>query len=165
VQRFRPIAQTLEASGQRLGLEFIGPKTLRDTQKYPFLWTSGEMLRLGREIGSNVGLLLDCWHWYTSHGTLDELKALKAEDVFYVHVNDAPKDVEVDQQIDNVRMLPGETGVIDIAGFLKALKQIGYDGPITPEPFRDELKSLPSDEARVKTVGESMNTIWRQAGL
>jgi sugar phosphate isomerase/epimerase len=165
VERFRPIAQTLEESGQRLGLEFIGPKTLRDSQKFPFIWNSKDMLRLGQEIGPNVGLLLDCWHWYTAHGTLADLKAMKPEQVVYVHVNDAPRGVEVDKQIDNVRMLPGETGVIDIAGFLKALKEIGYDGPVTPEPFKDELKSLPDDMARVKVVGESMQKIWRQAGI
>ncbi len=165
VERFKPIGQTLGEFGQNLGLEFIGPKTLRDTQKYPFIWTSKAMLRLGREIGSNVGLLLDCWHWYTSHGTLADLKALKAQQVVYVHVNDAPRGVKVDQQIDNVRMLPGETGVIDIVGFLKALKEIGYDGPVTPEPFKDELKNLPDDAARTKVVGKSMENIWREAGL
>src|SRR5215203_5059317 len=39
VERFTPIAQTLAEHGQRLGLEFIGPKTLRESQKYPFIWT------------------------------------------------------------------------------------------------------------------------------
>ena len=97
------------------------------------------MLALGREIGPNVGLLLDCWHWYTSHGTLDDLKRLTAEQVVYVHVNDAPAGIPVDEQQDMVRALPGETGVIDIVGFLQTLRAIGYDGPVTPEPFKKEL--------------------------
>jgi sugar phosphate isomerase/epimerase len=165
IERFTPIAETLAQHGQRLGLEFIGPKTLRESRKYPFIWTMADMLRLANEIGPNVGLLVDCWHWYTSHGTIDDLKKLRAEDVVYVHVNDAPRGIDVDQQIDNVRALPGETGVIDITGFLQALKSIGYDGPITPEPFKDELKTLPNDEARVQVVAEAMDKIWRQAGL
>lgn len=165
LERFKPIAQTLAEFGQRLGLEFIGPKTIRDGHKHAFIWTMKDMLRLGAEIAPNVGLLVDCWHWYTSHGTLEELKSLKAEQVVYVHVNDAPRNVDVDKQIDNVRMLPGETGVIDIAGFLNALKSIGYDGPVTPEPFKDELKTLANDEARLKVVAQSMEKIWRAAGL
>ena len=165
VDRFTPIAATLGEHGIRLGLEFIGPKTMRDSQKFPFLYRMFDMLDLGRKIGRNVGLLLDAWHLYTSHGTLEELRTLEADDVVYVHVNDAPRGVAVDEQIDNVRDLPGATGVIDIAGFLAALKEIGYDGPVTPEPFKNELKDLPNDEARLKTVGRAMREAFQRAGL
>jgi sugar phosphate isomerase/epimerase len=165
VERFKPIAAALAEHHIHLGLEFIGPKTLRDSLKHPFVYKMHDMLDMGREIGPNVGLLLDCWHWYTSGGTLDELRKLKAEQIVYVHVNDAPAGVHVDQQIDNIRLLPGESGVIDIAGFLKALKQIGYDGPITPEPFKKSLTELPSDEARLKAVGAAMAQIFAAAGI
>ena len=165
IDRFKPIAQILGEHRIRLGLEFIGPKTLRESQKYPFIYKMSDMLALGRDIGPNVGILLDCWHWYTSHGTLDELRSLQPEQVVYVHVNDAPRGVEIDQQLDNVRDLPGATGVIDIKGFLQALKQIHYDGPVTPEPFKKELKDLPNDEARLKTVGKAMDDVFAKAGL
>ena len=164
VTRFTPAAKILGDHGISLGLEFIGPKTLRDTQQFPFIHTMGEMLALGRQIGPNVGLLLDSYHWYTSHGTLDELAALSPEQVVVVHVNDAPAGVPVDEQQDGVRDLPGATGVIDIAGFLRSLLAIGYDGPVTPEPFVN-LSSLPSDMARLERVGAAMNDIWQKAGL
>ncbi len=160
VERFRSIAATLNESGISLGLEFIGPKTLRESQKYPFLHTMGEMLKMGEEIGGNVGLLLDCWHLYTSGETLQELEAVSPERIVYVHVNDAPAGVSIEDQVDSVRDLPGATGVIDIAGFLKTLQKIGYRGPVTPEPFQKSLASLPDDEARLKIVGESMNRIF-----
>lgn len=165
IERFMPIARILADHGCSIGLEFIGPKTLWESQKYPFIHTMAGMLAMGCEIGPNVGLLLDCWHWYTSHGTLDDIRALRPEQVVYVHVNDAPAGIPIDAQIDNVRALPAETGVIDIAGFLQALQRIGYDGPVTPEPFKDELNSLPSDEARLQAVGKAMDTIFRQAGI
>ena len=38
-----------------------------------------------------------------------------------------------DQVRDNQRVLPGE-GVIDLAGFFQALKQIGYHDGVSPEP-------------------------------
>src|SRR5207302_2858403 len=98
IERFEPIAQILAEHNCRLGLEFIGPKTLRESQKFPFIHTMDAMLDLGRKIGPNVGLLLDCWHWYTSHGTVGELKKLRPEQVVYVHVNDAPAGVGVDEQ-------------------------------------------------------------------
>jgi sugar phosphate isomerase/epimerase len=159
VERFTPIARILAEHGCHLGLEFIGPKTLRESQKYPFIYTLGGMLDMAADIGPNVGLLLDCWHWYTSGGTLDDIRALKPEQVVYVHVNDAPAGVALDEQVDNVRKLPGETGVIDVAGFLDALRSIGYDGPITPEPFSASLRELPSDEERLRTIGAAMAKI------
>ncbi len=164
VARFTPIAQILADHGVSLGLEFIGPKTLWASQKYPFVHTLPDMLAMGRDIGPNIGLLLDCWHWYTSHGTLEDLKALTPAQVVYVHVNDAPAGVLIDEQRDNTRALPGATGVIDIAGFLGALQGIGYDGPVVPEPFVD-LSGLPSDEARLQKVGATMDDIWKKAGL
>jgi len=165
IDRFQPIARILADHDIRLGLEFIGPKTLRDTKRHPFIWRMFDMLALGRKIGPNVGLLLDVWHLYTSHGTLEDMEKLKSEDVVYVHVNDAPRGTAIDEQLDNIRDLPGATSVIDIAGFLRTLKEIGYDGPVTPEPFKNALKELPNDEARLKLVGKSMDDIFRKAGL
>jgi sugar phosphate isomerase/epimerase len=165
VARFRPIAQSLKEHGCSLGLEFIGPKTLRKTAKHEFIWTMGGMLELCDAIGTgNVGLLLDCWHWYTSHGTLADLKALKKEQVVYVHVNDAPANVPIDEQVDNVRCLPGETGVIPLAPFLRILHEIGYDGPVTPEPFSKRVNEMPQRQAAAAT-GEALLKAWRAAGL
>jgi len=165
VERLKAVAQILSDYGCVLGLEFVGPKTSRLNRKYEFIHTMDGILELRKAMkAENAGLLLDCWHWYTSHATVDQIKQLKSGDVVYVHVNDAPSGVQVDEQLDWVRRLPGETGVIDIAGFLKALKQIGYDGPVTPEPFDKSLAEMPAQEA-VRKVGESMDKIWKQAAV
>lgn len=157
VGRLNPIAQVLAAEGIDLGLEYVGPKTMWSKGKYPFVHTMAGMLELGEEVGPNVGLLLDAWHWYTSHETLADVRALRPEQVVYVHVNDAPAGIDVDEQFDHTRALPCETGVIDLAGFLGALREIGYDGPIVCEPFKKELNDLPDDAARLKAVGEAMD--------
>lgn len=159
VARLKPIATALAAEGISFGLEYVGPKTLWSKGKYVFAHTMEEMLKLAADCGPNVGLLMDAWHWYTSHETIDDILALKPEQVVYVHVNDAPLGVDVDDQLDFVRALPAETGVIDIAGFLGALKQIGYDGPVVCEPFKKELGDLPDDEARLKAVSAAMDKI------
>lgn len=165
VERLAPAAAILAEHGCALGLEFIGPKTLRDTRRYPFVHTLGKALELGAAFGPNVGLLLDCWHWYTAHETLDTLHALRPEQIVHVHINDAPPDIPVDEQIDNRRALPGETGVIDIVGFLRALQAIGYDGPVTAEPFKQELRDLPNDAERLAIVRASIDLVFDQAGV
>ena len=164
VGQLLPVAQVLAEHGCRLGLEFIGPRTMRDNLRYGFIYSPEGMLCLAEAIGANVGLLMDCWHWYTGVGSLADIRTLRAEDVVYVHVNDAPAGLPVEEQLDLVRRLPGATGVIDIAGFLKALRELGYDGPVTPEPFDTSLAGLPADEA-CKKARDSMRQIWRMAGL
>ncbi len=165
VERFRPIAEVLKEHDCWLGLEFLGPKTLRDGHKFEFIHTLDGTVELCEAIGTgNVGLLLDSWHWYTSHGKVEDIRKLRPEQVVYVHINDAPAGVPIDEQVDNVRCLPGETGVIDLVGFLRALREIGYDGPVTPEPFSEKVRKLPPEEA-VKVTGEALDKVWREAGL
>ncbi|MGD8239813.1 MAG: TIM barrel protein, partial [Armatimonadota bacterium] len=164
-RRLRACAEILRDNGCSLGLEFVAPKTSRIGAKYEFIHDLPGMLELCEAIGTgNVGLLLDCWHWYTAHGTVGQIKGLRPEQVVYIHVNDAPAGVEVDEQIDSVRCLPGATGVIDIAGFFQALTHIRATAPVTPEPFVKELREMPAEEA-ARTVGASMDKIWRQGGL
>jgi len=165
VDRLAPAARILADHGVRFGMEFIGTRTLREEKKHPFVHTMGRMLELGRAVGPNVGLLLDCWHWYTSGGTVEEVRSLSSEQVVYVHVNDAPAGIPRDEQQDMVRDLPGATGVIDITGFLTALKGIGYDGPLTVEPFKKELNDLPSDDDRLARVSAALDKVLRGAGL
>jgi sugar phosphate isomerase/epimerase len=165
VDRFTPIAKILAEHGCSVGLEFLGPQTLWKGKANEFIHTLEGMIEMTGAIGPNAGLLLDCWHWHASGGTVEAIRKLPAARIVYVHVNDAPKGVPLDQLVDNRRGLPGETGVIDIAGFLKALKAIGYDGPVTPEPFKKELNDLPSDEERLRVVAASMADIFRKAGL
>lgn len=160
IDRFTPIAKILGDFGHRLGLEFIGPKTIRNNYKYTFVHDMSGMLDMTSKIGENVGLLLDCWHLYTSHGRASDVAKLQETDVVYVHVNDAPAGIAVDEQMDHVRGLPGETGVIDIKGFLEALKGIGYSGPVIPEPFKKELNDLPDDAARLEATAASMRKIF-----
>jgi sugar phosphate isomerase/epimerase len=159
-RRFREVANVLNDNGIRLGLEFVGPRTSRARNRFPFLCTQFGAMELVEAIGTpNVGLLMDSWHWYTSHGTVDELLQLSNKNIVHVHVNDAPPDVAIDEQRDNRRRLPTTTGVIDLKGFVNALVKIGYDGPVECEPFDQELRKMP-DEAKLAKTIESLNHLW-----
>jgi sugar phosphate isomerase/epimerase len=159
-KRFREVAKVLNDNDIRLGLEFVGPRTSRSRSRFAFISTHIEMMELVEAIGTgNVGLLLDSWHWYTSHGTVDELLELSNNDVVHLHVNDAPAGIDVDKQVDNRRALPATTGVIDLKGFINAMVKIGYDGPVECEPFDRELRQMEPDAAVNKT-SESLNRLW-----
>ena len=158
--RFREVANVLKDNDIRLGLEFVGPRTSRARSRFPFICTHIGMMELVEAIGTgNVGLLLDSWHWYTAHGTVEELLQLSNNDIVHVHVNDAPSGIPVDKQVDNRRGLPVTTGVIDMKGFINALVKIGYDGPVECEPFDQELRSMENDATLQKTIA-SLNRIW-----
>ena len=159
-RRFREVANVLKDNDIRLGLEFVGPRTTRARFRFPFICTHIGMMELVEAIGTgNVGLLLDSWHWYTAHGTVEELLRLSNNDIVHVHVNDAPSGIEVDQQRDNRRALPVTTGVIDMKGFINALVKVGYDGPVEAEPFDQELRNMENDPALQKTIA-ALNRIW-----
>ncbi|MHB9032721.1 MAG: sugar phosphate isomerase/epimerase family protein [Anaerolineae bacterium] len=153
------ICEVCAGYGMRYGLEYVGPKTLR-TGKPEFIYDQKGMLDLIKATGAkNCGLLLDCFHWYTSHGTAEDLAQLNDNLIVLVHVNDAIAGRTPDEQIDNQRALPGETGVIDMQVFMGALKKLAYSGPVVVEPFSPWLSKLTPDEA-VKKVAESLDKIW-----
>jgi sugar phosphate isomerase/epimerase len=165
VDRLGLVSAVLAEQECVLGLEFLGPKTLRANHAYGFIHTLGETLDLIADIGDdNVGVLFDCWQWYTSHGDADQLDMLQPGQVTYVHLNDAPAGRDVDAQIDDERMLPGATGVIDVTAFLASLKATGFDGPIAAEPFNAELNALQPDQ-RVRVARDSILRVCKAADL
>jgi len=157
-RRLREVARVLGDHQLRLGLEYVGPKTAWTARKYPFLHTLAETRELIAEIGlGNVGLVLDSWHWYHAGDGTTDIQALRNEDVVAVDLNDAPADVPKDQQRDGSRELPLATGVIDVGAFLRALAEIGYDGPVRAEPFNDVVRKMPREEAVAATARAMKN--------
>ena len=147
-QRLREIARILNGSGIRLGLEYVAPKTLWASQRYPFIHTMAEMKDLMADMNQpNVGFVLDSWHWYNAGDTKEDILSLRAKDVVSVDLNDAPAGVPMDQLIDGKRELPASTGVIDVKSFLGALEKIGFDGPVRAEPFNDAVRHMPPEQA------------------
>ncbi len=152
-RRLREIAGVLNDKKIRFGVEYVAPKTLWTSQRYPFIHTMAEMKELFAEIDRpNVGFVLDSWHWYNAGDTKDDLLSLRAKDVISVDLNDAPAGVPKDQLIDGKRELPAATHVIDAGSFLGALEKIGFTGPVRAEPFNEAVRRMPPDQALAATM-------------
>jgi sugar phosphate isomerase/epimerase len=156
VARLRQCAKILGDHGQRFGLEYVGPKTLWSGSRHSFIHTMAETKDLIADIGlTNVGFVLDSWHWYTAHETDADLLTLTNDQIVACDLNDAPAGIEVDQQMDNRRELPAATGVIDLRAFLQTLIELKYDGPVRAEPFNQPLNEM-NDEAAVAATSRAM---------
>lgn len=152
-ERIALVDEILAPAGLRFGLEYVGPKTVWATGRFPFVHTLTEARELLAAVGSdNVGLVLDSYHWYTAGETLDDLRRLSVEQIVAADINDAPLGLHRDEQLDLDRELPGKTGVIDLDGFLGVLRELGYIGPLKVEPFSKELGELSAREAVSKTA-------------
>jgi len=146
--RLRQCAQILGDRGQKLGLEYVSPRTLWRSQRHPFVHTMSETKELMVAIGTNnLGIQLDSWHWFNAEETEKDLLTLCGSDVVTVDLNDAPTGLSLDRYQDDHRELPAATGVIPAKEFLGSLVRIGYDGPIQAEPFNAALRAMPLDEA------------------
>lgn len=151
--RLREVARVLEDHGQRFGLEYVGPKTSWTARRFPFVHTMKEMKELIAEIGRpNMGFVLDSWHWHTAGETVADLKTLTNRDIVSIDLNDAPAGRKLDEQRDGERELPCATGVIDMAGFLNTLNELGCDAPARCEPFNAPLRKMPPEEALAATA-------------
>ena len=153
----REAARILGDHGIKLGLEYVGPKTLMTSQKFSFVHSMAECQDLINEIGEpNVGFQLDSFHWFCAGDTKEDLLKLKKEMIVTVDLNDARAGYTADEQIDGKRELPASTGVIDIKTFLEALVEIDYDGPVRAEPFNKVLNDM-DNEAALEATYKAMS--------
>lgn len=151
-KRLREAARILDDNGMRLGLEYVAPKTLWASKRYPFVHTMAEMKDLMAEINvPNVGFVLDSWHWHNAGDSKKDILSLGNRQVVSIDLNDAPVGVPMDLLVDSKRELPAATGVIDVKDFLGALKEIGFDGPVRAEPFNEAVRKMPPDQALAAT--------------
>ncbi|MCL2059691.1 MAG: sugar phosphate isomerase/epimerase [Oscillospiraceae bacterium] len=165
-KKFRLIAEVLREYGILFGVEFLGPKNILNAAKYPFIHTAQQMLELCDAVGTgNMGLLLDAHHCYCAGSPGAEFaKCIRDEkDIVLVHLNDDAKDVPPEELKDSPRFYPGEpgSGGNDLHGFMGALVDLGYTGPVAAEPFSEALKTLGGDaDAIIKTIAESTSSVW-----
>lgn len=163
--RFSDIAKALEPAGARLGIGFRAADDLRKGQAFQFVHEVEALALLVKNVDApNVGLFLDLWDLHVSGGSAESIRALSGEQIVAVRVADLPEDAPADEVTEASRILPDPSGRIDVAGYLAALVEIGYDGPVTPAPAKESLKGLRRD-AIVAKAAKSLSEAWQAAGL
>jgi sugar phosphate isomerase/epimerase len=162
-RRLSSVASVLAKEDMRLGLEFLGPLVFRAPPRTPFVWTLRETLALCQACGPNVGVTLDAWHWYHSGSTVADIRAADASRIVHVHVSDA-RAMPPEQVRDDMRLLPGE-GVIDLVGFFRALKAIGYRGGVAPETIGPRIPDTMPPEESARIALEATTAVMRKAGV
>jgi len=161
VRRLRPIARILQDEGIQMGMEFLGPTEIYRSRKYEFVRTLPGLMRLADSIGAwNCGVLLDAYHCHTAGHAMDIVDTITANRVSLVHINDAVAGVPYDALRDSPRMLPGETGVIDVKDLLRRLFHMGYEGPVLVEPFYVPFKTMEDDDRKAAMAKAAMDGVW-----
>ncbi len=164
-ERLKECAKIIGDNDMKLGLEFVGPKTLMARDQFSFIRTINELRELISEIDErNVGYQLDTFHLYCANHSIEDLRFLNKDDIIMCQLNDAVKGRTRDEQIDLERNLPRKTGLIDTAPFLNFLQEVGYDRTVSAEPFNKDLNKMNNEEA-AKITYDSIKNSFVNAGV
>lgn len=145
-------ADLFSAVGVRIALEFL---------PYTPLGTLVEARDLCAAVGwQRCGVLVDSWMFFRGQNSWADLRALTADQVAYVQLDDAPEPIGPDPVYESRhrRVLPGQ-GVFDLAEFVRVLQEIGFDGPVGVEVLSDEFRALdPVDQGRAAAT--AARAVW-----
>ncbi len=166
-RRLKRIKQLLEMYDVRLGLEFIGPTTMRVSRKYDFIHTMDGIRSLIAAANAQkyVGIKLDTMHWYTSGAGLLDIENLCPEEIVYVEINDGLRgNYDRFSLPEFERELPGATGVIDITGMIRKLDALGFEGPVVVEPWNAQIREMNPSDA-VRSIKSALDISLKKAGI
>jgi len=140
----REIAERFKDRRARFAFEFLG-----------FSWCSvstlEQCLAIVKAVNrDNVGMVLDTFHFHAGGSSLAAIRAVEKEKLFVFHINDAEGLPRAELQ-DAHRLFPGE-GAVPLREIVSALRQIGYDGPVSLEMFRPEYWRRPPEEIAVRGI-------------
>jgi 2-keto-myo-inositol isomerase len=123
-------AQWAAGFGVTLGLEFRGSSS--------FCASLDTALALIEQAGEpNVGVNLDCFHYYTGPSKFEDLRRLPVERLAHVQLADlagVPRELATDAD----RILPGD-GDFDLTPIIAELRRLGYDGWVSVELMNPTL--------------------------
>jgi len=153
---FRALCREAAGVGAAVGLEFMPFSGIPDVRAaLDVIEAAGE---------PNGRLLVDVWHVARGGTPYRELAALPAEVIAHVEIDDARAEPVGEPWEDTVhhRLLPGE-GDLDVVGFLAAIRETGYDGPIGVEVISLRHRRLPLREAARAAYDAARDVLEREA--
>src|SRR5262249_43588688 len=136
-------------------IEFARSSTLIST-----LSTSLKVIREANH--PNVKPMLDCYHFWSGMGKMEDLDLLKPGELAHVHFQDTP-DIPRELFGQQTRLIPGD-GVTPLVAILKKLAEKGYDGALSVELFLADLQN--GDPTEVATqIRTKCEKVMRAAGV
>lgn len=124
----RAYAERAAAHGVKVAIEPLGG--------HPFIPGPREALEVIERAGhDSLGLMMDFFHYYKSGVPLEDIRAIPAELLLIVHVDDC-EDLPPAELTDQHRVYMGE-GVLPLKEMLGVLREKGYDGALSVEIFRE----------------------------
>jgi hypothetical protein len=163
--RVSEVADRLSGLGVRIGLAFNATGEAAKRYDNKFISTADELLTLIKMIGkSNVGLMLDTWHWHLGGGTIEGLRGLTAEQVIAVRFADFPADLAVETAKAKHRLLLKPDPTTFSIQVMKWVNEINYEGPLATCPSSSQFGGM-TRERIVQSLSENLNEVLPIAGI
>jgi sugar phosphate isomerase/epimerase len=164
----RPTADDYKAAADNLrevgeiATQFKLPAAFEFVRTSTFVSTLPTLLSITRAAGHpGVGVLFDCYHFWSGLNKFEDLDALKTGEIRHVHFQDVP-DMPREMLDTTTRVPPGD-GVTPLVAILQKLSAKGYAGPLSVEllapkytqadPFAVASEIKPKAEAVMRKAG------------
>jgi len=103
----------------------------------------------------HLGLIVDSFHTLAIKDDPGPIAKLKGDRIFFVQLADAPNaSMDPLSLSRHFRCFPGQ-GDLDVPGFLAAVLESGYSGPISLEIFNDDFRAAPTRQ----TASDGMRSL------
>jgi len=137
-ERFAGVCDRAAAHGLLVAIEFLPWTSIPDAR---MAWEIAR--RAGRP---NGGILVDAWHYFRGGGGAPQLRAVPADRIVAVQLDDADPPNGAPFEDTLRRRLPGE-GTFDLVGFVRVLDDMGVEAPLSVEMIAPEHHARPLAEA------------------
>ena len=142
VRVLNELADISSKHGVSLAFEFLGQTDC----SVPTLGLANEIIKICDR--TEIGLVLDTFHFYAGNSAFSEIEELEAEKLFIFHINDA-ENLPKAELTDAHRLYPGE-GILPLTEIKQGLDSIGYSEMVSIEIFRPEYwNEDPYEVARI----------------
>jgi 2-keto-myo-inositol isomerase len=149
----REVADAAQQFKLKAMVEFVRASTLIAT-----LNTMANVLRQAAH--QNLGILFDCYHFWSSNNKLEDIDGVRPGEIAHVHFQDVP-DMPRELLDQTSRFIPGD-GVSPLRQILRKLADKGYSGPLSVELFLPKFQQGdPYEVAQV--IRAKAEVVMRQA--
>lgn len=159
--RIGQVAEAFEKHGVKTAITFDTSKGDEDKQ-FKFIQDVEGFVALANSCKS-VGIVFDSWNWFCGSGTEEHLDQIGAERVMAVRLADCVEGVSGGAATDADQLLPGSTGVIETANYLRKIVEAGQDVAVSA---RGSLSTTGGTrDAFIGKTQESIDKALVDAGL